>query len=215
MKKILLILLVLIIGVGLFFYFENKKEAQEVNKTKDISMNVSLSDELTEVFDGKFVSFRYPKFFNVVEDKDNIVYLFNNTKQKDLPDKIFVLIDGSDTNDKNLAMDEWYHKEFYRFEREAPVINDDLSRKLSLSNKYNAYYTEFDPGANGIFSKKDYYFGNIEMYINSGKKVFQVNSQKMHSELEGYDSKYSIEEIVEVQRNEKLFWEILDTFKFK
>jgi hypothetical protein len=199
MKKIIIPLLILILAGVSFFIINNKKMSE---RSIENTHTPEAKDELTELFNGEYFSFKYPKSVSIEEDK-NFIWVFSQNDNN----SIIKLSKNYLDNNEDLEVNVWWSYFGPQNESQAPYPEDDKSYTFKIGSN-NAYYTIYERDR---LSFGNEYFYPIKIYVSHNFKIFEINTQKLIEEK----NVLTPQQISQAKENEKIFWEILNTLEFK
>ncbi len=195
MKNFIIFLLVIILAIVLIFLLKNNNE---VIPKQD-------STETTKHFEGDLFSFDYPSDFDLNNDAEN----YTTLRGKDNNILIFS-ISNIDKISDTISIEEWWGNSGPQNERGAPLPDENQSLVKNIGSNeilYTVYEIEGYPALSGIYSP-------VSVFLINNRKVYEIRTQKLPSSSEALAS-LSAQEVETVKEHEKVFWQVLETLRFK
>lgn len=201
MKKFIAFLLVIISIIVLIFLLKNDNEVtpkQDLTKT-------------TKHFDSDLLSFDYPPDLDIelkTNGTDIAVFKKESNSNEDKALFNFFLLKVID--DKNLSVEDWWWNFGPQSESGSPTPDEKQSILKKIED--NEYYVTIYE----IEGKPDivYKFSPVNIYLINKERVFEIRTIKLPSSPEALSS-LSAQEIETVREHEKVFWQVLETLRFK
>lgn len=208
-EKIISGLLILLFCLGILLIVTQIKK----NKQKDVAVLVNTENNIWKTYQNDVFAFKYPDNI-LVEENEFIIRLLNN-KIDGLKGVIFGISQYGRTDQKSIQ--DWWRLEGPQTHRQAP--HADIEEEILVSG-YGSIMATYD--SERVFMGLGE-FAKINIYVFIDGNIFEITTHKIAQDVidsfengEDVYEKYGItpEIIKQVEENQKIFWEIVDTLEF-
>ncbi|MCF7831799.1 MAG: hypothetical protein K9M36_02870 [Candidatus Pacebacteria bacterium] len=209
-EKIISGLLILLFCLGILLMYTQIKK----NKQEDAVILVDTQNHIWETYQNDAFAFKYPGGFFIDENEYSVSLKLDNINET--RSYVFTIFrDGESFNGSSVL--DWWNKNGPQNERQAPY--PDIEKNI-LINERDAYLTIYESSR---ISFGYSFLAPISIYIFANNQIFEITTHKIAQDVidsfengEDVYEKYGIthEIIKQVEENQKIFWEIIETLEF-
>lgn len=209
-EKIISGFLILLFCFGILLVYTQIKK----NKQEDSAILVDTQNHIWKTYQNDTFAFKYPDGFFIDENEYGVSLKLDNINET--KSYIFTIFrDGERFNGSSVL--DWWNKNGPQNERQAPY--PDIEKSI-LINEKDAYLTIYE-SSRASFGYS--FLAPISIYVFANNQIFEITTYKIAEDVLnqfkdkeglGGESDITPETIKQVEENQKIFWEVIESLEF-